>query len=205
MTSTALVVQNDLSRPVGAADGLSVTDKRLLALARRSMSPDEISEELGGLISPARAAQRVKEILRSHDWLSQEEQQGLLLLDMLELRDILMDHVRNEGGLIEDPRGGGTYYSFGDPRWSGNLIRLLGEMSKMIVAAKADTETIKVTLRRKHAAVMTQAIDVAFRMVARGVLERTHELDEQQMLDLLETALPRAIAVVEAHTDPEDT
>ena len=83
MPSTALAVQSDISKPVGYADGLSVTDKRLLALARRNMSPDEISEELGGLISPARAAQRIREILRSHDWLSQEEQQGLLMLDML--------------------------------------------------------------------------------------------------------------------------
>lgn len=204
MTGTALVVQNDLSKPVGYADGLSVTDKRLLALARRSMSPEEISEELGGLISPARAAQRIREILRSHDWLSMEEQQGLLLLDMLELRDILMDHVRNEGGLIEDPRGGGTYYSFGDPRWSANLIRLLDTMGKQILAAKADVDTVKVQLRRKHAAVMTQAIEVAFRIVARGVLERTEEVDEQTMLALLEDAVPRAITIVEANTEPED-
>ena len=133
-----------------------------------------------------------------------EEQQGLLLLDMLELRDILMDHVRNEGGLIEDPRGGGTYYSFGDPRWSANLIRLLDTMGKQIIAAKADVDTVKVQLRRKHAAVMSQAIQVAFRILARGVLERTDEVDEQAMLEMLEDAVPRAITIVEANTEPED-
>lgn len=204
MTSTALVVQDDLSKPVGAADGLSVTDRRLLALARRNLSPEEISEELGGLISPARAAQRIREILRSHDWLSIEEQQGLLLLDMIELKEILLEHVREEGGLIEDPRSGGTYYSFGDPRWSANLIRLLGEMSKMILAARTDVESIKTTLRRKHAAVMTQAIQVTFAIVARGVTSRTRDLDERDMIELLEEALPKAVAIVEANTEVEE-
>jgi hypothetical protein len=199
VTSTALVVIDDLEKPVGALDGLSVTDKRLLQLAREGKSPDEIAEELGGLISAARAASRIREILRSHDWLSMEEQQGLLLLDMVEVKEILMQHVRNEGGYITDQKGN-AYYAFGDPRWSANLIRLLDSMQKGILAARQDIDTAKVKIRRKHAAVMTQAIQTAFRILARAVVART-DMTEQQMLALLEDAIPQAIAIVEANAE----
>jgi hypothetical protein len=59
-------------------------------------------------------------------------------------------------------------------------------------------------LRRKHAAVMTQAIQVAFRILARGIVSRTNDLSEQDIMALLEDALPKAVAIVEANTELEE-
>src|SRR5205823_5743116 len=105
----------DLVKAVGEDDGLTATDKRLLQYARQNLSPNEMSEQFQGLLSPSRCIARVREILRSHDYLSQVERRALVLLDMIELKEILLDHVRTEGGEVTNERTGETYYSFGDP------------------------------------------------------------------------------------------
>jgi hypothetical protein len=93
----------------------------------------------------------VREILRSHDYLSQVERRALVLLDMIELKEILLDHVRTEGGEVTNERTGETYYSFGDPRWAGALVKLLSEMNKLISADKGDIDAARMKIRRKHA------------------------------------------------------
>ena len=73
----------------------SALDERLLKLARRS--PQEIADELG--LEPAFVAQRVAELLVSRDWLSERQEERLLLVEAAALKDrafLMLDGV--EGG-----------------------------------------------------------------------------------------------------------
>jgi hypothetical protein len=193
----------DLSKTVGEEGELSATDKRLLVMAKQNLTPDEMAEQMGFGFTPVRCVQRIREILRSHDYLDQTEKRALILLDMTELKEILMDHVRSEGGEITNERTGETYYSFGDPRWAANLVKLLTEMNKLIASNKGEIDVARVKLRRRHASIMLTAIDLTFRLFTRKLKERGVEIDEGVMLELLEEVLPAAIASVEQNVEDE--
>jgi hypothetical protein len=194
---------SDLSSAVGAGGELSATDKKLISYAKQNRTPQEMADALGFGFTATRCLTRLREILRSHDYLSQTERKALLLMDMQELRDILMDHVRNEGGEVHNERTGETYYSFGDPRWSANLVKLLSEMNKTISADKGELDVQRVKLRRRHAAIMLKAIDLVFRLVVRKMVEAGLEVDSGLLLSLLEECLPAAIAYVEQETEDD--
>jgi hypothetical protein len=194
----------DLAKVVGAEGELSATDKRLLQYARQNLSPDEMAEKFGGLLTPARCVQRVREILRSHDYLSQVERRALILLDMIELKEILLDHVRNEGGEVTNPNTGETYYSFGDPRWAGNLVKLLAEMNKLISADRGDIDAARIKIRRRHAEIFMRALDLTFRMLVRKMEAMGLGGSEEVMLELLEECLPAALAAIEQDVDDDE-
>jgi len=50
-----------------------------------SMSPDEISMSLGGVISPAAVAARTQSLLKAKDWLTEAQEDQLVTLRMKEL------------------------------------------------------------------------------------------------------------------------
>lgn len=201
---TVVATIGDLTRAVGADGELSATDKKLLTFAKQNLSPTEMAEQLGFGFTPERCVQRVREILRSHDYLSQVERRALILLDMIELKEILLDHVRNEGGEIVNRQTGETYYSFGDPRWSGNLVKLLSEMNKLIASDKQDIDAARIKLRRRHASIMLQAIDLCFRLFIRKLPTIGVDVEESALLEILEQVLPTAIAAVEQNVEDDE-
>lgn len=71
----------------------SAMDARLLSLARRS--PVEIAELTG--LDAGFVAERVSELLASRDWLSDRQQERLLLEEVTELKDLVMDALRQSG------------------------------------------------------------------------------------------------------------
>ena len=75
----------------------SAMDSRLLALARKS--PVEIAELTG--LDAGFVASRVSELLESRDWLSDRQQERLLLEEVAELKDLVMDAVRSSGDASE--------------------------------------------------------------------------------------------------------
>lgn len=157
----AALSSKQLNEPVGEGGALSGLDTRLLEYAAMKMSPEEMSNQLAGAVDPARCAQRVREILRSQDWLSVVEQQAILMLDMYELRNILFDKVR-ENDVVTYNDNGDEVWSMQDPRWSANLIRLMKEFRAMLDATKAEVDKNKGNIRRAHADLMFGAIDLAF-------------------------------------------
>ena len=68
----------------------SAIDSKLLGLARKS--PDEIAD-LTGLDSRF-VASRISELLESRDWLSDRQQERLLLEEIADLKDLVMERVR---------------------------------------------------------------------------------------------------------------
>jgi len=68
---------------VSALQRRSALDEKLLRLARRS--PVEIGEQTG--LDPAVAAARIAELLESRDWLSERQEERLLLIEAAALKD----------------------------------------------------------------------------------------------------------------------
>lgn len=71
----------------------SSLDSRLLSLARRS--PVEIAELTG--LDAGFVASRIVELLESRDWLSDRQQERLLLEEIGELKDLALAAVRSAG------------------------------------------------------------------------------------------------------------
>ena len=68
----------------------SAIDSKLLGLARKS--PDEIAELTG--LDAKFVASRISELLESRDWLSDRQQERLLLEEIADLKDLVMERVR---------------------------------------------------------------------------------------------------------------
>lgn len=199
MTITA----DELDRAVGQLGELSLLDKRLLKMASQGYTPEGMSDALRGVLTPAKAAQRVREILKSYDWLSIVERRALILMDMIELKEILLDRVRREGGVVED-RDGRVAYSFGDPRWAANLAKVLSEMNKLISDESGRVEADRAAIRREHAQIMVRAIEQGFMHLLRLLQASYPEIDEQHARYALEDSLPIAITTVDGAVDEED-
>jgi hypothetical protein len=145
----------------------------------------------------------VREILRSWDWMSINEQQALILMDFIELKEILLDRVRREGGIVEG-EDGRVAYSFGDPRWATTLNNTLKEMNKLISGMQATVESDRAVLRAEHAGHMVRALEKFADIFAAGVRASYPEIEPQELRLQIEEALPAAIAIIDAATDPED-
>lgn len=65
-------------------------DAKLLSLARKS--PEEISDLTG--LDARFVAERISQLLESRDWLSDRQQERLLLEEIADLKDMVMDRVR---------------------------------------------------------------------------------------------------------------
>ena len=69
----------------------SAVDVKLLSMARRS--PQEIADATG--LDARFVAERISFLLESRDWLSDRQQERLLLEEVAELKDLVMDAVRS--------------------------------------------------------------------------------------------------------------
>ena len=68
----------------------SAIDAKLLSYARKS--PEEIAELTG--LDAKFVASRISELLESRDWLSDRQQERLLLEEIADLKDLVMERVR---------------------------------------------------------------------------------------------------------------
>lgn len=185
-------VDPELSKPVGADGELSGLDARLLTMAASHKSPEEMSEELGGSISPARAAQRVREILSSRDWLSHAAQEQLVMQEMVELKDRLKNLIA---------RWDEADYLHGlDPRMIAMLQKMLTDLLKAVEQRRKAASTERITIRTAHAALIVSAIERSFRMMMHELSEH-YKIDEIVARDALEAALPRAIEAIQEHEE----
>lgn len=71
-------------------DRRGAVDSKLLSLARKS--PQEISDLTG--LDAGFVAERISQLLESRDWLSDRQQERLLLEEIADLKDMVMDRVR---------------------------------------------------------------------------------------------------------------
>lgn len=73
---------------------ISRLDDKMLSMAD-SRSPKEISQALGGVITPTRVAARIKELLETRDWLTETQQDQMVSMKMKKLLARLEENSQN--------------------------------------------------------------------------------------------------------------
>lgn len=189
----------DLDHAPGGIEGLSAIDKVLLQAAAENKSPVEMAAAAGTGVTPERAAQRVREILKTRDWLSTIEKKQLLMEDFYSLRAYLMDMMEADKNPNEQyDIKGHPFIPPSDPRWAANLNVLLKELRRMI---EVDEKTVQRDVDMIHdaqAKLMIRAIGIAFNRMTNELVERYPEVEEQVIYDLMERSIPYAMDAVEA-------
>lgn len=143
---------------------------------------------------PARAAQRVREILSSRDWLSRAEEEALLIQEMTDLKESLKRLVAR----FDDAE----YLHGLDPRYIAMLSKVMGDLMKAVEQRRKAAQSERISIRSAHAKLVVVAIERAFTHVSRE-LRMQYEVDEVVLRDLMEEALPKAIASLQENTDGE--
>lgn len=219
MTTESTGIQRDLTRQVAGGGELSGLDKKLLELASRNMSPDEIGKELN--LKPARAAQRIREILRERDWLSLNEQEAMLMQDLIDLKNFLTTTMHKDQamqiaaaenaaaearedadfGLSRNYEQRVQELTLGDPRWAANLKGVLAEIGKILNGRRKIVESDRLMIRNSTAILMAAAIEMSFKNLVYQVREEYPEVDELKMRNMIEQSLPRAFQAIEERTE----
>lgn len=169
--------------------GLGPVDKILLRGASSHKSPEELSKLTGGTIRPAAAAQRVIDILKSRDWLTQVQQKQLLIEDLMMVKDKLMREVIDLNMTKDN---------------SGTLVRVLKEIGDRLDKDKLDLNAALTQIRKAHAEMMLAAIRVAFERSALELEKRYPEVPKGEIHEVFRMALPEAASEIEAHVvEPE--
>lgn len=164
-------------------------DKVLLRGASSGKSPQELSALTGGTIKPARAAQRVRDILASRDWLTQVERKQLLTEDLMALKDELMRQALD----LRQTKDA-----------SGPLIKVLALVGKQLDADKLDLESALTQIRKAHAEMMLSAIRLTLERSFHELEKRHTDVSRGELTEIFQLALPDAVQELEARVvEPE--
>ncbi|MDF2915915.1 MAG: hypothetical protein K0S70_132 [Microbacterium sp.] len=146
---------------------LSIYDDRLLDMASKRMSFEQMYDDLGcpDGTSPAAIGTRVRTLLAAYT-LDAVEQKSLLLRDLVRLRDIIFDELESDG--IHVGADGEITAKELSPAWASAMVRLLKEWRSTIESMQDDLADSRQSIREAHAHIMLQAITIMFeRFVAR--------------------------------------
>lgn len=121
---------------------ISRLDDKMLSMAD-SRSPKEISQALGGVITPSRVAARIKELLESRDWLTEAQQDQMVSLKMRELL-----------GKLEE-----QFFTEDNAKVQLAYLKAIGErIDKRRAATQVDLNTYHVNVGREMARVYDIAL-----------------------------------------------
>lgn len=142
----------------------SSIDRRLLKLASKYASPNEMSEAVLGQLTPAQCGDRVREILDSKTMLDEVQERRLLLIQMAEHLDFLKERRED------------------DSSWS-NISRMFKILSDQIERTNVSMDDVSSRLAVDHAAFFVQgyvkALDRALILLAeRGIVVNDEDIIE---------------------------
>ena len=160
----------------------SSLDEKLLSLARRS--PVEIAELTG--LEPQYVAERVSHLLDSKDWLTDRQEERLLLIEAGTLKDKAFD-------MLEDV---GPQEFAGVANVVLKSLRLVSERldaRRKLVDADIDRITVA------HAKLFAGAFDAALRFIVAGFKAFDGVPADSEVDDLVEQGLRRAESVLNEH------
>lgn len=182
------------SSPGDPDDGLSGFDQNLLELSAKGMSLQEISDEIGGVMTPADVHVRVRQIVGARSWLGYLEKQSIILLGIMEL----VDHTRAVVfGRHKDAEDNPV---FGSASWADLLRKLWNDVARMTREYQVDAEKIRTDLTQAQSRMMIDAIDRAFVVLMRQLKTKHPDIDEAWVRAEMGVALSEAIRSVDKHT-----
>ncbi len=151
-------------------------DDQLITGAARGLSPEDISREIGGVMSPARVMVRTRELLRAGDWLEEKESEQALLIvlrnrvyELQKAKDL--ESIKVQASIIKE---------------------LLTQLDKRQKANEVDLNTFNANVGR----VLGQVVDRTLAYM-RGAFRE--EIDVEKWDEALEEALIMAQSEIEKH------
>jgi hypothetical protein len=157
-------------------------DERLLSLARKS--PVEIAELTG--LEPGFVAERVAFLLDSKDWLTDRQEERLLLIEAAALKDRAF-------GMLDD---------VGPNEFAGVanvVLRTLRLVSERLDARRKLVDSDIERITAAHAKVFAEAFDAALQYIVAGFKAFEGVPSDDDVDDLVEQGLKRAGAVLDAN------
>lgn len=157
-------------------------DEKLLSLARKS--PAEIAEATG--LDPKFIAERIAYLLDSKDWLTDRQEERLLLIEAASLKD----------------RAFGMLDNVGPQEFAGVanvVLKSLRLVSERLDARRklVDDDISRITAA--HAKIFAQAFDAALMYIIAGFKAFDGVPDDADVDDLVEQGLKRAGSILDAN------
>jgi short subunit dehydrogenase-like uncharacterized protein len=157
-------------------------DDKLLSLARKS--PTEIAEATG--LDAKYVAERISHLLDSKDWLTDRQEERLLLIEASDLKDRAF-------GMLQD---------VGPQEFAGVanvVLKSLRLVSERLDARRklVDDDIMKITA--SHARIFAQAFDAALQYIVAGFKAFDGVPSDDDVDDLVEQGLKRAGSVLDAN------
>ena len=157
-------------------------DERLLSLARKS--PVEIAEATG--LEPGYIAERIAYLLDSKDWLTDRQEERLLLIEAASLKD-------KSFGMLDE-------VDMKDFASVANVVlKSLRLVSDRLDARRklVDDDIQKITAA--HAKIFAQAFDAALQYIIAGFKAFEGVPEDEDVDDLVEQGLKRAGSILDAN------
>lgn len=158
---------------------VSAIDRRLIKSAARQRTPQEMSEDVLGHLSPAQCVDRVKEIVESMDVWTEVESRRLLMFQMQEHLDWLHDNRENDKVLSSIPR----------------MYKLISES---LDKSRINLDEVVNMITSTQARLLVSALDSIVTHVVSGLISHGVEVEETLVWSEVAQALPAAINRIEA-------
>jgi hypothetical protein len=155
-------------------------DRKLLAAAADGLSPKEMARVVGDRITPEQAAQRVRSLLESRSWLTNVEQEALVLEGVNDILANLREWVNS--GSIDHMK----------VALSGLKMKL-DHLSKNRISPEEAANIVT----SGQARIMLQAIQVSMLAAADELARRYPDVRSDEIRQLMLEALPAAVETVE--------
>lgn len=165
----------------------SAVDSKLLSLARKS--PVEIGELTG--LEPGFVAARVSELLESRDWLSDRQQERLLLEEIADLKDLVMDQVRQAGDVGEFAQVANV------------ALRTLKLISERLDSRRKLIDADIASITAEQARIFGRAFDVALQDVVSSFKALEAVPEDEDVDVLVQQALKKAVKVLDSDVEPQ--
>lgn len=143
--------------------------KRLLEGAVRKLSPDELSESINGQLSPEESVLRLKEFLRSTDYLDYVETRSLLLVEV--------------GSFLESLRVDAI--DFGKDRARDQFLRTLQLMLDQTQKQMPELDDMISKIGKAHAEMFVQAAMAGVAAYRAGLESKLRDKGETETLHML--------------------
>lgn len=174
----------ELAYTRGLANG--PLDRKLLRAASDGLSAVEMARSIGNVISPEQAAQRVRDLLESRNWLTFFEQEQLILESINDVLSGLREWA--DAGSIDHIKV---------------MLSALKLKQDQLNKNRIDPAVLANQIREGQANIMLSAIQVAMMSAADELGRRYPQVPASEVREVFLLALPAAVETVERRIEQQ--